>query len=239
MKSFVLNCVFIEALYLHAKQAKKTEMITAFYGEFFLIIKENEGKTIKELIDEKPIIKEGIVSKLENLTHKLVDKGMTRHTIVQAILFDYVSIAENEEQLELLNMLLEVFPALLSSEKGLQVACGLFAIASSKERRSIIKTLKPVVKEMITNPISSLFILYVCLNLDDTVQTKKSVMNTLVQGYEESHEQRPAMVLYSLLLTGLQNHVRNVVHKDTITAITFMDANTTSKKEDSTRRREI
>ena len=231
----------IEALYQNSKVSKKQQMLGAFYGEYFLILAEHKDKTIKELIDEKPNIKEGIVSKLESLTHKLIDKGMTRHTLVQAILYDYISIAGHEELLEMVNLLLEVFPALLKSDKGLQVACGLFAMASSKERRAIVKTLKPLISEMITSQYQNSinFIIYVCLNLDDTVLARKSIVNTLVKSYEDVSDQRPAMVLYSLLLTGLNNPIRNLIHKDTINAMTSMDGNSTSKKDDPVRRKEI
>jgi len=97
-------------------------MVYSFYGKYFLILQDNKDKSLKKLIKEKPIIKEGLVSKLESITHKLIDKGMTRHTIVQSILFDYLTIADNEERLELVNLLAEVFPALLSSKRGLKVA---------------------------------------------------------------------------------------------------------------------
>mmetsp|Transcript_35480 Transcript_35480/g.41045 ORF Transcript_35480/g.41045 Transcript_35480/m.41045 type:complete len:277 (-) Transcript_35480:998-1828(-) len=82
----------VELLYSSSIMRDKKQMIHAFYGNYFLILQENKGKSLKALLKEKPALKDGIQGKLENLAHKLIDKGLTRHTIVQAIIYDYVSI---------------------------------------------------------------------------------------------------------------------------------------------------
>ncbi len=229
----------VEQMYSLSTPTNKKRLLHAFYGNLFLILQENKKMTIKALVKEKPIVKDEILNKLENLSHKLIDKGLTRHTIVQAIIYDFVSIASDEQQNEILQMLLETFPALLSSKQGLKVACGLFAIASSKERRSIVKTIKPLAEEMSTNPVSSLFLLYIANSLDDTVLGKKSVVNTLVKNYEDIHEDKNSMILYSCLLTGIENPVRNVITKAKLRAMFFNFKNTTSKKEAPVRRKEL
>lgn len=229
----------VEHMYSLSTPKNKKRFLHAFYGNLFLILQENKSKSIRALVKEKPLVKEEILKKLENLAHKLIDKGLTRHTIVQAILYDYVSIASDEQQNEVLQMLIETFPALLSSKQGLKVACGLFSIASSKERRTIVKTIKPLVEEMAVNPVSSLFLLYICSSLDDTVLGKKSIVNTLVKIYEDIHEDKNAMILYSCLLSGITNPVRNVITKTKLRAMFFNYKKTTSKKEEPVRRKEI
>jgi hypothetical protein len=229
----------VEHMYHLSVPTDKKRLLHAFYGNFFLILQENEGKSIKALVKEKPALKEGILNKLENLSHKFIDKGLARHTLVQAIIYDYVSIADMEQQTDILNMLIENFPALLSSKQGLKVACGLFSIASSKERRTIVKTIKPLVEEMATNPISSLFLLYICTSLDDTVLGRKAVMNSLVKIYEDIHDDKSAIILYSCLLTGIEHPVRNVITKTKLRAMFFHFKTSTSKKEDKIRRKEI
>ena len=229
----------VEHMYNLGTMREKKKLIHAFYGNFFLILQENQAKSIRSLVKEKPMLKESILSKLESLSHKLIDKGLVRHTIVQAILYDYLSIADDEQQTELLNLLVENFPALLGSKAGLKVACGLFAIASSKERRTIVKAIKPLVNEMATNQVSSLFLLYVCCSLDDTVMGKKSIMNTLVKSYEDIKEDKSAMILYSCLLTGIEHPIRNVITKSKLKAMFCNYKKTTSKKEEKVRRKEM
>ena len=218
---------------------EKKQLVRAFYGKYFLILEQNKGKSLRNILKEKESLKDQILSQLEEITHKFIDKGLMRHTIVQAIIYDYVSICSDEQQNELLQMLIDHFPSLLGSKPGLKVAWGLFAIASTKERRTIVKTVKPLVNEMAVNPISSLFLAYICLRLDDTVLSKKSIMNSLVKIYEEIKEDKFAMILYSLLLTGIEHPIRNVITKAKHKCMFFNYLKTTSKKDEAVRRKEI
>jgi hypothetical protein len=229
----------VEHMYSLATMREKKQLIHSFYGNFFLLLQENKAKSIRKLVKEKPSLKEAILNKLESLAHKFINKGLSRHTIVQAIIYDYFSISDEEQQGELLGILLENFPSLLGSKPGLKVACGLFSIASSKDRRTIVKLLKPHVEEMSTNQVASLFLLYVCWSLDDTVLLRKSIVNTLVKNYQDIHEDKSAMILYSCLLTGIEHPVRNVITKSKLKALFTNFNKTTSKKDEKVRRKEI
>jgi len=76
-------------------------MVFSFYGNYFLLLKEVEtnnssveSKTsknisLKEFLEKKPNLRDQILHKLEKVANKLVEKGLTRHTVVQAILYDF------------------------------------------------------------------------------------------------------------------------------------------------------
>ncbi len=76
-------------------------MVFSFYGNYFLLLKEVESSstaadakvkpqiTLKEFLEKKPNLKETILHKLEKVANKLVEKGLIRHTIVQALLYDF------------------------------------------------------------------------------------------------------------------------------------------------------
>lgn len=83
----------VEYIFCESNPAEKRELKLGFYGKYFLILKESEGKTLKEILEEKPTMKEGILSKLEGVCFKLIDKGLARHNIVQSILWDYFQVA--------------------------------------------------------------------------------------------------------------------------------------------------
>ena len=118
----------------------------------------------------------GLLDKIEQLVTKLVIKGHTRHTIVQAMLSDYVQCQKDQEKLNALAELTnEKLPALLASMKGLKVACTLFNMMDAKNRKMAVKSLP--VSEMIVNKISHLFIIHVCNTLDDTQLTKKKILH--------------------------------------------------------------
>jgi len=72
-------------------------MIFALYGNYFLLMKttvkiNEDGKatSLKNFIESKPQLGKDILAKLEPTVTKVVEKGLTRHSIVQAILVDYL-----------------------------------------------------------------------------------------------------------------------------------------------------
>ena len=46
--------------------------------------------SLKQFMEAKPQLAEQILDKIENIVQKLVEKGMSRHSIVQAIIHDYI-----------------------------------------------------------------------------------------------------------------------------------------------------
>jgi hypothetical protein len=75
---------------------EKREMVFSFYGNYFLLLKEVEDDginqkniTLKEFLEKKPQLSDQIMHKLEKVCQKVIEKGLTRHTIVQAILYDF------------------------------------------------------------------------------------------------------------------------------------------------------
>ncbi len=74
----------------------------------------------------------------------------------------------------------EKLPSLLASYKGLYVACASFNLLDAKDRKTVLKSLKDVLKEMFTNKISHLFVLHIINNLDDTTLTKKKILSVFI-----------------------------------------------------------
>ena len=71
---------------------------------------------MKEFLEKKPNLAESILHKLEKVTNKLIEKGLMRHTIVQAILCDYYQNATDIDRIKNVNeMLKETLPSLLAS----------------------------------------------------------------------------------------------------------------------------
>jgi pumilio family protein 6 len=77
-------------------------------------------------------------------------------------------------------------PSLLSSKQGLYVACSVFTIMDSKDRKAVVKTLKDSMKEMFTNKIAHLFIVHILNTLDDTMISKKKII-TVISLISSSH----------------------------------------------------
>ena len=46
--------------------------------------------SLQAFLEQKPQLREGLIGKLENTVQKLVEKGLSRHSIVQHVLFEYI-----------------------------------------------------------------------------------------------------------------------------------------------------
>jgi hypothetical protein len=77
-------------------------MVFSLYEKYYLLLKEfvsddntkdektGKMKNLAEFVKSKPNLATGILEKLEPVVLKLVHKGLTRHSISQAILKDYI-----------------------------------------------------------------------------------------------------------------------------------------------------
>ena len=82
------------------------------------------------------------MDKLENIVQKLVEKGMSRHSVVQAIISDYILCQKDAEKIRwLAESMKEKLPSLLASKHGLLVACSLFNVLEAKDRKVVVKSL--------------------------------------------------------------------------------------------------
>ena len=135
----------------------------------------------------KPQLAAGILDKIEPVIVKLIEKGQTRHTIVQAILADYVECETQKEKiLNVADTIKEKLPALLASREGLRVACTLFNVLDAKDRKSAVKNLP--INEMVVNKIAHLFVIHVANTLDDTQLTKKKVLHEAIKVIDDHIE---------------------------------------------------
>ena len=120
------------------------------------------------------------MDKLDAIIQKLMDKGLARLSIVQAIISDFVGAQAQEGDVsdkmkDLAQAIKEKVPSLLASKAGLSVACGIFSIMDAKDRKTVVKSLP--VEEMLTNKIAHLFLIHIVTTLDDTQLTKKKILN--------------------------------------------------------------
>ena len=106
---------------------------------------------------------------------------MARHSIVQAIVADYVVSQSDVEKVKwLADSMKEKLPTFLASKQGLLVACALFNLMDAKDRKTVVKSLQEPMKEMVTNKVASLFLVHVLNSLDDTVISKKKIINDIL-----------------------------------------------------------
>jgi hypothetical protein len=181
------------------------------------------------------------MTKLEGVVQRLVEKGLTKHSIVQAILNDYVQNQPDKEKLkQLAEMIKEKLPALLASKQGLQVACAVFNVLEAKDRKVAIKAL-PVV-EMLANKNAHLFLIHIANTLDDTQLTKKKLLHEALKVVDDQVGDKfyQTFVISALLPMAKDQQVKNTaVTPEEQEIFATLQHWTSSKKDNAVRANEL
>jgi len=187
----------LEYVYSRGTDKQQRELVLSFYGNYFLLMKETKDETgnpvsLKKFVELKPQLAEGIMDKLDGIIQKLMEKGLARLSIVQAIIADFFSAHPEEEVSikvkDMAQSIKEKVPSLLASKPGLSVACGIFSILDAKDRKTVVKSLP--VEEMLTNKIAHLFLIHIITTLDDTQLTKKKILNEALKIVDDHIEDK-------------------------------------------------
>lgn len=176
------------------------------------------------------------------MVSKLVEKGLTRHTLVQAILLDYLECQDDLDRIRhIADLVKEKLPALLASLKGLKVAVAMFNILEAKDRKAVVKSLP--VAEMVSNKIAHLFVMHVFTTLDDTQLSKKKILHEALKQVDDLINDR----IYQNVLLGALMPLPTLdgkkslftIQNEEIEALQYKKEWQTSKKNEQIRRKEL
>lgn len=130
----------------------------------------------------------------------------------------------------------EKLPSLLASKQGLTVACIFFNVLDAKDRKLVVKSIQEPLKEMITNKIAHLFIIHVLNNLDDTVVSKKKILNDILLTIDENITDK----YFNTVFLGIYApKSKRFFQQDEINAFEAKMDLSTSKKDPAVRRIEL
>lgn len=116
------------------------------------------------------------------------------------------------------------------------VACSLFNILDTKDRKLVVKSIQEPLKEMTTNKIAHLFIIHVLNNLDDTVISKKKIINDILLTIDDNMIDRS---FQNIFIGIIDPNSKRYFAKEDIEAFEAHMELTTSKKEPGSRRSEL
>ena len=190
----------------------------------------------------KPQLAEGILEKLDAIVQKLMDKGLARLSIVQAIIADFVS-CQQEDDAQYLKVqsfaqtIKEKIPSLLASRHGLSVACAFFSILDAKDRKIVVKSLP--VAEMMTNKIAHLFLIHIITTLDDTQLTKKKILHEAMKLIDDQVADRQFQLVLLSALLPIEVLNKRFLTADETASMQLCKARSSSKKDNKIRWAEL
>ena len=263
MNKLVLHAFASEVVeYIYSQcqsDRERREMVFSLYGNYSLVLEEvfpeghayGDQNPLKVFMEKKPQIAANILTKMEPMGQKLVEKGNSRHSFVQAVLLDYVecqAVAEDGiSKLKFLaDLLKEKMPAILASKEGLRVACALFNLLEAKDRKAVVKSLPA--DEMSTNRIAHLFIVHVANNLDDTQLTKKKVLHDVLVKIDDHIEDFSFQTVLNASLMPLETEEKDgriqyknnsLITPDELQSMSLFLDKSTSKKDRKIRSGEL
>lgn len=239
----------VEDLYvLYSTAEQRKQMIREFWGAEYAVFKDSgKGKSVVEVANESAEKKQLISTNLSGTITASVEKGSTGFQILHAAMKEYVSIlvddveANDSKIRDFIELLAEQFAELVHTQEGAEVASTLLALATAKERKVIIKSLKDHAKELIKNEYGNIVLITLYMTVDDTVLVHKSLNaelfteDQLPEIIGDKFSRRP--LLY--LLKGLDGRYFSPKIKADLTRYEALAYSKTTKKPQDQRRAEL
>ncbi|KAI9282497.1 armadillo-type protein [Umbelopsis sp. AD052] len=233
----------IETFYgQHANAQQRKALLAEFYGpEFTLFAKKSkdaEIHTIDELLEKHPEKKDGVLRYMAETLGGCTDKGTVGNSIIHKALFEYFSRADEKGIQNMMEQLKDQLAEIVHTKEGSQVAMLCIAHASPKDRKHLIKVLKPFLNKIAKDEYGHLVILTLMDVVDDTVLVSKAVLGELSKSMTELLQDKFSRRIYLYLLVGRNT---KYFHPSTIQLISANDEvrSKTSKKDPEVRAKEL
>lgn len=232
----------IEDIYRDYSTAlQKKRIIREFYGSEYAIFKDSSlDKTLSQIIMESPDKRPYLMKNLKEVITSAVNKGSIGFTIIHAAMLEYVRNINlnSSEREEFVDLITEQFAEIVHTNEGSQVASFVLSITTAKERKGLVRALKPFVSKLADDEYGHFVLITLFSTVDDTIFVSKAFVPELRESMSDliisKHGRRP--FLYVLLGRSSRYFSPTVLAK-----LKEIDEwkKGTSKKDDEVRRSEL
>ncbi|KIM72847.1 hypothetical protein PILCRDRAFT_829556 [Piloderma croceum F 1598] len=194
------SSVLADAFELYANAYERTILLRDFYGKETTLFSVTTGSDEDKERAKKGL--RGVLESLEGERRKRVmgavrenlvtifnnpDKGAVTHAIVHRALWEYLlavndtpdEIEREKQRREIFESCHDVLAEMVHTKDGSRVVREFIAQGSAKDRKHIVKVLKPHVERMCTDDEAQL-VLFTALDvIDDTKLTSKSLVSSI------------------------------------------------------------
>ncbi|KAA8894113.1 armadillo-type protein [Sphaerosporella brunnea] len=179
-------CFVIEDIYNQfGTREQKARMVREFYGLEFAVFGKNGGAdpSLKKILEQSPEKRAVIMKHLLELLTAVVGKGAIFFGIVHKAMLEYVLNVQpgTTDATEFVELVKEHGTEIAFTKDGAQVMMRCLALGNAKDRKAIIKNLKPVAHQMAVHENAHMLLLTLMDVVDDTVLVNKSIFTELQQ----------------------------------------------------------
>ncbi|RVD84296.1 uncharacterized protein DFL_006055 [Arthrobotrys flagrans] len=236
---YVIDDAFRE----YATPKQKASLIREFYGVEYAIFKDDsKNASLKSLLEENPEKRSIIMKSLFELINQMVEKNMTFLQILHKAMLEYILNVKSEtsEAVDLIELVKEHLGNIGFSKDGAQVIMRCFAWGSAKDRKVMLKNLKPSIQELYADEHGHMVLLAVFDVVDDTVLVSKTVFPEIQAKLDDGSAAKHPVARIPLLYPLLGRETK-LMHPQKIELLADIDKirAQTSKKDPKVRQQEL
>ncbi|XP_068725822.1 pumilio homolog 3-like [Montipora capricornis] len=227
----------LETIYSdYANSAQKAFLIQEFYGADFAFFKSPELNSLDKVLVLEPARKTGILKYMKDALLPLIDKSVIRHSIIHRVLLEYLTHADDNSKLEMIELIKESIVLILHTHDGARVGMQCFWHGTVKDRKVLIKSFKTYYVKIAKEEFGHLVLLALFDSVDDTVLVKKIVFPEIQSSLKElAFDTYGRKVLLYLLFPRNPGHFTPTF----VELLSKGDGNANSKKASETRQKEL
>lgn len=220
---------------------QKKQIIREFYGSEFALFRDVAmDKSLKEIIAENPDKRPYLMKNLKETITKAVQKGSIGFTIIHAAMLEYVTNLDlqSSDREEFVDLVSEQFAEMVHTDEGAKTAAIVLSIATAKERKALVKSLKPFATNLAKDENGQFVLITLFNTVDDTVLVPKQMLPDLKENMVELLQSKTGRRPFLYLLVGRAPRYFSPAVQKRFAEIDELKKNT-SKKDDEARRLEL
>ncbi|KAF9316024.1 pumilio domain member 6, partial [Podila minutissima] len=191
-----------DAYSTYANSAQRAALIQEFYGPEFRLFKIEDKKTLSEILEQNPAKKDTIMKHLLDTLTGCMEKGTVGFSIVHRGLLEYFEHADAKGIQAMMDVMKEQAVEILHTKEGAQVAMFCLLYASPKDRKAMLKTMKPFVVKICKEEYGHMVMLRMFDVVDDTVLMSKAILTEIVKEMEDIAKDKFGRRVILYLLAG-------------------------------------
>ncbi|KAF9409842.1 pumilio domain member 6 [Entomortierella beljakovae] len=196
------SAIIEDAYSTYANSAQRAALIQEFYGPEFRLFKVEDKKTLTEILAQNPAKKDNIMKHLMETLSGCLEKGTIGFSIVHRGLLEYFEHADAKGIQAMLDVMKEQAVEMLHTKEGAQVAMLCLLHATPKDRKAMLKSMKPFVVKICKEEYGHMVMLRMFDVVDDTVLMSKAILTEIIKEMDDIAKDKFGRRVILYLLAG-------------------------------------
>ena len=171
------SAVVEDAYSEYASAVQRCAFVEEFYGTEYTVFHTDRKRTLAELLAAEPAKRVAILARMGGVLAAMLNKPhVSDSTLFHAAMAQYFSVADDAQAAELVPLLHELLVHMVHTRDGVRVAIRAVELASAKDRKAFIQSLKGHVPDAFKDQNAHLFIMALLDRTDDTTLLKSAIL---------------------------------------------------------------